>query len=79
MSDRAGNRLGCIISLPNLISDIQKLAPAWNKGLLSGLDRDDNDDVDEKPDDNDNDNDGDKSPALEKPKEKDHKYFVTPV
>jgi len=28
-----------------LISDIQKLALAWNKGLLSGLDGDDDDDV----------------------------------
>lgn len=81
MSDRAGNSLGCIISrLPNLISDIQKLALAWNKGLLSGLDGDDNNDVDEEPDDDYNDDDdGDKSPALEKPKEKDHKYFKSPL
>lgn len=78
MSDRAGNSLGCIICLPNLISDIQKLALAWNKGLLSGLDGDDNNDVDEEPDDDDNDDDGDKSPALEKPKEKDHKYLSHP-
>ena len=74
MSDRAGNNLGCIICLPNLISDIQKLALAWNKGLLSGLDGDENDDVDEEPDD-----DGDQSPALGRPKEKDHKYFKSPL
>lgn len=79
MSDRAGNNLGCIICLPNLISDIQKLALAWNKGLLSGLDGDENDDVDEEPDDDGNDDDGDQSPALERPKEKDHKYFKSPL
>lgn len=62
-----------------MISDIQKLALAWNKGLLSGLDGDDDDDVDREPDKNDNDDDGDKSPVLEKPKEKDHKYFKSPL
>ena len=81
MSDRAGNSLGCIICLPNLISDIQELALAWNKVLLSGLDGDDNNDVDEEPgdDDDDDDDDGDKSSPLEKPKEKDHKYFKSPL
>jgi len=79
ISDKAGNSLGCIICLPNLISDIQKLALAWNKGLLSGLDGDDDDDVDKEPDNDDNDDDGDKSPALETPKEKDRKYFKSPL
>ena len=37
MSDRASNSLGCIICLAKLISDIQRLALAWNKGLLSDL------------------------------------------
>ena len=75
MSDRAGNCHGCIICLPNLISDIQKLALAWNKVLLSILDGDDNNDVDEEPGDDDD----DKSSPLEKPKEKDHKYFKSPL
>ena len=61
--------------LPNLISDIQKLALAWNKVLLSGLDGDDNNDVDEEPGDDVD----DKSSPLEKPKEKDHKYFKSPL
>ena len=66
MSDGAGNSLGCIICLPNLISDIQKLALAWNKGLLSGLDEDDNNDVDEEPGDDDNDDDGDTFSCIRK-------------
>ena len=41
---------------------------------MSGLDGDENDDVDQEPDD-----DGDQSPALERPKEKDHKYFKSPL
>ena len=38
-------------------------------------DNNDHDDVDEEPDNDDN----DKSPTLEKPKEKDHKYFKSPL
>jgi len=62
-----------------LISDIQKLALAWNKGLLSGLDGDDDDDVDREPDKNDNDDDGDKSPALEKPLSLQANYTLNPA
>ena len=29
--------------LPNLTSEIQKLSESWNKGLLSGIDGDDDD------------------------------------
>lgn len=81
MSDEGGNSLGCIICLPNLISDIRKLSQSWNKGLLSGIDGDDDDGGEERDDNNndDDDDDGDKSSELEKPKEKDHKYFKSPL
>ena len=66
MCDEGGNSLECTICLPNLISDIQKLSESWNKGLYSGFDDDDHDD-------------GDKSSKLEMPKEKDYKYFKSPM
>ena len=82
LSDEGGNSLGCIICLPNLISDIQKLSEAWNKGLLSGIDRDDGG-GEVQDDDDDDDNNGDdgsnKSPKLEMPKAKDYKYFKLPL
>ncbi|KAJ7357514.1 hypothetical protein OS493_025031 [Desmophyllum pertusum] len=77
MSDEGGNSLGCIICLPNLISDIQKLSQSWNKGLLSGIDDDEG--GEEHDDYDDDDDDGDNYSKLEKPKEKDHKYFKSPL
>ena len=71
---KLGVRKGNVSTILSLI-----VALAWNIGLMSGLDGDENDDVDEEPDDDDNDDDGDKSLALEKPKEKDHKYFKSPL
>ena len=65
IADEDGNSLGCTICLPNLISEIQKLSQSWNKGLLSGIDGDDDD--------------GDKLSTLEMPKEKDRKYFKSPL
>ena len=80
MSDRDGNSLGCIICLPNLISDIQKLSQSWNKGLLSGIDNDDDGgEGDDNNSNSDDDDDDDKSNDLLKPKEKDNKYFNSPL
>lgn len=78
MSDERGNSLGCRICLPNLISDIQKLSESWNKGLLSGIDGDEDDGGEEHGDDDNDDDDnddGDKSSTLDMPKERDHQYF----
>ncbi|PFX14824.1 hypothetical protein AWC38_SpisGene20988 [Stylophora pistillata] len=59
-----------------------KLSEAWNKGLLSGIDRDDGG-GEVQDDDDDDDNNGDdgsnKSPKLEMPKAKDYKYFKSPL
>ena len=79
MSDRDGNSLGCIICLPNLISDIKKPSQSWNKRLLSGID--DDDDGGEEHDDNNGDDDDNntKYSELQKPNEKDHKYFKSPL
>lgn len=75
ISDKGGNSLGCPICLGNLKTDVQKLSDSWNKRLLSGIENDGcggNDDDDGGDDDDD---DGDESPHLEKPKERDQKYF----
>ena len=81
MSQGCGNNLGCTICLyRQLISDIKRLSESWNKGLLSGIDKDHGDDCEENHDnDHDDDDADDKSPKLEMPKERDQMYFKSPL
>ena len=53
----------CTICLKQLISDIKRLSESWNKGLLSGINRDDGDGCEEH-DDDDHDDDNDSMTNL---------------
>ena len=54
----------CTICLKQLISDIKRLSESWNKGLLSGINRDDGDGCEERGDDDDHDDDNDSMTNL---------------